>query len=93
MEYNVKMKTIFKNTSPSEKNWKEWIGINHLQLSYTSEMEKAMLKAHGVGYEEYSRRLSVRIKVENRRKNDYRKCCRMTADFDRLAHYNNRLKS
>ncbi len=66
--------------------------INHLQLSYTSEMEKAMRSAHGVGYEDYRRHHAVRMRVEKRRKMDYIRCRRMTADLDRLVHYNNRLK-
>jgi hypothetical protein len=67
--------------------------INHLQLSYTSEMEKALRSAHGVGYEEYRRHHSVRMKVEKRRKKDDRNCRRMVADLDRLVHFNNRLKA
>ncbi|MDR6124011.1 hypothetical protein QFZ87_003608 [Bacillus sp. SLBN-46] len=68
------------------------MGINHLQLSYTSEMEKAMRSSHGVGYEDYRRHHSVRMKVEKRRKKDYLQCCRMVAELDRLIHFNNRLK-
>jgi hypothetical protein len=55
-------------------------------------MEKAMLSAHGVGYEDYRRHHSVRMKVEKRSKKDYINCRRMVADLDRLIHYNNRLK-
>jgi hypothetical protein len=56
-------------------------------------MEKAMRSAHGVGYEEYKRHHSVRMKVEKRRKKDDRNCRRMVADLERLVHFNNRLKA
>jgi hypothetical protein len=36
-------------------------------------MEKAMYKAHGVGYEQYSRKLDERMKVEQKRDQDYLK--------------------
>ena len=49
------------------------VTISHLELSYTSEMEKAMYKAHGVGYEQYSRQLGERMKVEQKRDQDYLK--------------------
>ncbi|ETI69083.1 hypothetical protein BAVI_09996 [Neobacillus vireti LMG 21834] len=54
-------------------------------------MEKAMHCAHGVGYEEYMRHHSVRMRVEKSREKDYNLCRRMVADLDRLVHYNNRL--
>jgi hypothetical protein len=56
-------------------------------------MEKAMRSAHGVGYEDYKRHHSVRMRVEKRREKNYIKCRRMVADLDKLLHYNNRLKS
>lgn len=56
-------------------------------------MEKAMRSAHGVGYEDYKRHHSVRMRVETRRKKNYIKCCRLVADLDRLVHFNNRLKN
>jgi hypothetical protein len=56
-------------------------------------MEKAMRSAHGVGYEDYRRHHSVRMRVEKRRKKDYIWCRLMVADLDRLVHYNNRLKT
>ncbi|MFC3883983.1 hypothetical protein ACFOU2_10980 [Bacillus songklensis] len=34
-------------------------------------MEKAMYQAHGMGYEEYSRKLDQRLKVEQEREKDY----------------------
>ena len=45
--------------------------INQLQLNYTSDMEKAMHGAHGVGYETYSRKHEVRMKVEKRRQEEH----------------------
>ncbi|MEH7480220.1 hypothetical protein V7157_03735 [Neobacillus drentensis] len=56
-------------------------------------MEKAMYSAHGVGYEDYRRHHTVRMRVEKRRKKDYINCLRMVADLDRLVHFNNRLKA
>lgn len=49
------------------------VTISHLDLTYTSEMEKAMYKAHGVGYEQYSQKLDARMKVEQKRDQDYLK--------------------
>ncbi|WP_425457682.1 hypothetical protein [Bacillus massilioanorexius] len=37
----------------------------------TSEMEKAMYLSHGVGYNEYSRCLDARMRVEKRRERSY----------------------
>jgi hypothetical protein len=56
-------------------------------------MEKAMRSAHGVGYEDYKRHHAVRMRVEQRRKKDYKTGCRMAAELDRLIHFNNRLKA
>ncbi|MDJ1630623.1 hypothetical protein QNN00_08340 [Bacillus velezensis] len=36
-------------------------------------MEKAMQKSHGIGYEEYGRRLSKRMEVERQRELEYQK--------------------
>ncbi|MEH7109250.1 hypothetical protein V7083_16025 [Bacillus sp. JJ1764] len=63
--------------------------IKHLPLSYTSEMEKAMWRVHGVGYEEYKRNHLVRMRVEERREKDYIQCRRMVADLNSLVHSNN----
>ncbi|WML50733.1 hypothetical protein RCG23_15830 [Neobacillus sp. PS3-34] len=60
--------------------------INHLQLNYTNEMEKAMQSAHGVGYAVYSQKHDVRMEVEQRREEDYLKSQRIVADLDRKAH-------
>jgi hypothetical protein len=46
-------------------------------------MEKAMQKAHGVGYEVYSRKLNVRIKVEKNREKDYHKSQMIVNDLER----------
>lgn len=51
-----------------------------------------MHSAHGVGYEEYMRHHSVRMRVEKSREMYYNSCRRMVAELDRLVHYNNRLK-
>ncbi|WHY94196.1 hypothetical protein QNK12_12305 [Neobacillus cucumis] len=50
-------------------------------MNYTSEMEKAMHKAHGVGYQVYSQKHSVRIRVENQRERNYRESKRLLAEI------------
>ncbi|WHZ06212.1 hypothetical protein QNH48_12750 [Neobacillus sp. YX16] len=57
-----------------------------MKLKYTNEMEKAMLSAHGVCYEEYKRKLNVRMEVEKRRELDYLISKRLSADFDGRLH-------
>jgi len=52
-------------------------------MNYTSEMEKAMYKAHGIGYEVYCLKHKLRMKVEKRRELDYLKSQRIVADKDR----------
>ncbi|MBL3648196.1 hypothetical protein ABZM97_16900 [Bacillus vallismortis] len=42
-------------------------------------MEKAMQLSHGIGYEEYGRRLETRMKVERQRELDYAKSKRISA--------------
>ncbi|MHA6488634.1 hypothetical protein [Bacillus cabrialesii] len=42
-------------------------------------MEKAMQMSHGIGYEEYGRRLETRMKVERQRELDYAKSKRISA--------------
>ncbi|MDQ0273035.1 hypothetical protein [Cytobacillus purgationiresistens] len=49
-------------------------------------MEKAMHGAYGVGYETYSRKQDVRMRVEQKREEDYLKSQRMVADLDRKVH-------
>ncbi|MED3573772.1 hypothetical protein ACTHO0_15080 [Cytobacillus praedii] len=60
--------------------------INQLQLNYTSDMEKAMHGAHGVGYETYSRKHEVRMKVEKRRQEEHIKCQQMIANLEKKVH-------
>jgi hypothetical protein len=56
-------------------------------------MEKAMWRAHGIGYEEYIRHHAVRIRVEERREKDNMKCRRMVADLDQLLYFNKQLNT
>jgi hypothetical protein len=49
-------------------------------------MEKALYGAHGVGYETYSRRHKVRMKIEKARQLNYLQSQRMIADLDRRVH-------
>jgi hypothetical protein len=60
--------------------------IHCLKLKYTNEMEKALLNAHGVCYEEYKRKHHVRMKVEKRREQDYLTCKRLVSDLDSKLH-------
>ncbi|MDR7000944.1 hypothetical protein [Neobacillus niacini] len=55
-------------------------------MNYTSEMEKAMHKAHGVGYQVYSQKHSVRIKVEHKREQNYRESKRLLAEINSKLH-------
>jgi hypothetical protein len=57
-------------------------------ISYTSEMEKAMHGAHGIGYEVYKRKHEVRMQVEQRREQEYKESRRMIAALDRKVHSN-----
>lgn len=45
-----------------------------------------MYGAHGVGYETYSQRHEVRMKIERARQQDYLQSQRMIADLDRRVH-------
>ena len=49
-------------------------------------MEKAMRRAHGVGYEVYSLKQDVRISVEKKREQEYLKSQQIVAQFDRKIH-------
>ncbi|WP_346726760.1 hypothetical protein [Bacillus suaedaesalsae] len=60
----------------------------HLQLNYTSEMEKAMQKSHGLGYAEYSCKLKKRMMVEMKRQKEYETSCRLLSGINRQAVYN-----
>ncbi|MBN8193598.1 hypothetical protein JI667_15720 [Bacillus sp. NTK074B] len=57
-------------------------------MSYTSEMEKAMHGAHGIGYEVYKRKHDVRMQVEQKREREYKESRRMLAALDRRVHAN-----
>ncbi|MEL3974591.1 hypothetical protein AAEO50_20075 [Rossellomorea oryzaecorticis] len=57
-------------------------------MTYTSEMEKAMHSAHGIGYEVYKRKHAVRMQVEKQREQDYKESRRMIAALDRKVHAN-----
>ncbi|ENH96818.1 hypothetical protein J416_08974 [Gracilibacillus halophilus YIM-C55.5] len=45
-----------------------------------------MHQSHGVGYAEYGRKLSHRMKVEHERWNNYLKSQSIVRDVDRLVH-------
>ncbi len=45
-----------------------------------------MQGAHGVGYEVYSQKHEVRMKVEQKREQDYLQSQRIVADLDRKVH-------
>jgi hypothetical protein len=49
-------------------------------------MEKAMHGAHGVGYEVYKRKHSVRMMIEKRRDEDYYESRKIIEKIQRLAH-------
>jgi hypothetical protein len=46
-------------------------------------MEKAMQQSHGIGYQEYSRKLEKRIEVEKRREKEYKQSQLIVAQADR----------
>jgi hypothetical protein len=62
--------------------------IDPLDMEYTSDMEKAMHGAHGVGYEVYKRKHNIRMKVEMKREREYRKSRRMIAGLDSKVNVN-----
>ncbi|WP_165967162.1 hypothetical protein [Jeotgalibacillus sp. S-D1] len=51
-------------------------------------MEKAMQGSHGVGYETYMRKHEVRMDVEMKREEDYKKGQQLIADLDSKLHGN-----
>ncbi|WP_202595692.1 hypothetical protein [Pontibacillus yanchengensis] len=57
-----------------------------MNLNYTNEMEKAMHQSHGMGYAEYSRRLDQRLKVEQRRQQEFEQSQKIVAEVDRKIH-------
>ena len=58
-------------------------------MNYTSEMEKAMHQSHGMGYQEYSCKLDQRLKVEQKRQEEYELSRRMISDIERRSFYHN----
>ena len=57
-------------------------------MEYTTEMEKAMQSSHGVGYETYMRKHDVRMDVEIKREEDYKKGCQIVADLESKLYSN-----
>ncbi|MFS0863648.1 hypothetical protein [Fredinandcohnia sp. 179-A 10B2 NHS] len=55
-------------------------------MNYTTEMEKAMHQAHGIGYETYSRKFKERLRVELKREKEYQKGRMIVAEYDRRLH-------
>ncbi|MGE8080670.1 hypothetical protein [Peribacillus loiseleuriae] len=45
-----------------------------------------MQQSHGIGYSEYSRRLDVRLQVEERRERDYEESNRIVNNLQRQIH-------
>lgn len=62
---------------------KGWFVIHQIRVNHTSEMEKSMHQAHGIGYAEYGRSLEKRILVEKRREKDYKNSILMAKEVDR----------
>lgn len=52
-------------------------------MNHTSEMEKSMHQAHGIGYAEYERSLEKRMLVEKNREKDYQNSVVMINQIDR----------
>ncbi|MGP4073168.1 hypothetical protein ACTWQB_11510 [Piscibacillus sp. B03] len=59
---------------------------NEIDLTYTSEMEKAMHQSHGVGYTEYGQKLEKRLQIEKEREKNYRESRRLVSEVDRQIH-------
>ncbi|MEW9501957.1 hypothetical protein [Jeotgalibacillus marinus] len=51
-------------------------------------MEKAMLSAHGIGYETYKREHDIRMNVEMKREENYKKGQQLFADLESKLHSN-----
>ncbi|WP_223282834.1 hypothetical protein [Neobacillus kokaensis] len=60
--------------------WRRFF-IDRIELNYTSDMEKAMHMSHGVGYEVYSRKHEVRMRVEKQRERNYAESKRVLAEI------------
>ncbi|MEH7178347.1 hypothetical protein V7108_10745 [Neobacillus vireti] len=82
--YSVIINNVIKKANKGDKP--EGFIIHYLKLRYTNEMEKAMLSAHGVCYEDYKRKHNVRMEVEKKREQDYLNCKRLVADIDSRLH-------
>ncbi|WP_158634002.1 hypothetical protein [Radiobacillus deserti] len=57
-----------------------------LDLTYTSEMEKAMHQAHGMGYTEYASDIDKMIEVEKKRELSHQKNHQMIAELNKQIH-------
>ncbi|WP_167578638.1 hypothetical protein [Jeotgalibacillus proteolyticus] len=55
-------------------------------MEYTGDMEKAMQSSHGVGYETYMTKHDVRMEVEMRREEDYKKEQQLLQELDPQLH-------
>ncbi|MFO1445267.1 hypothetical protein KDN24_19125 [Bacillus sp. Bva_UNVM-123] len=49
-------------------------------------MEKAMHRAHGVGYQVYCQKQDIRLLIEKKREQDYLKSQQIVAQFERKVH-------
>ncbi|MGD6794498.1 hypothetical protein [Metabacillus indicus] len=52
-------------------------------MNYTTEMEKALMQSHKMGYAVYSRNHEKRMEVEKNREEDYQKSKQLFAELDR----------
>ncbi|WP_394234544.1 hypothetical protein [Niallia oryzisoli] len=57
-------------------------------MNYTHEMEKAMHHAHGIGYVVYCQKREERMKVENRREQEYSQSRKIAENFAKKQHHN-----
>ncbi|MFD1737723.1 hypothetical protein ACFSCX_14400 [Bacillus salitolerans] len=48
-----------------------------------------MHHSHGIGYEEYSRKLDSRLKVEQKRQQEYELSRQMISNIERKSFYHN----
>ncbi|UFT98249.1 hypothetical protein KO561_13695 [Radiobacillus kanasensis] len=62
------------------------ISDNGLDLTYTSDMEKAMHQAHGIGYAEYASDIDKIIEVEQKRELSHQKNHKMVAELNKQVH-------
>ncbi|WP_307331739.1 hypothetical protein [Evansella vedderi] len=45
-----------------------------------------MFQSHGIGYEEYNRKLENRMEVEQKREKDHKRSINIVAQHNRLVH-------